>query len=219
MARRGQSRGAVPDGASRAAPRPIAGSTRSRTQPDRQQRPGAVHTLKSYPGSISSWGAAESHLVVHPARNRTSSGAYFAPACVVVLDGRQPACVLRLGRNKVCSQPKSNFSPDGPPGLSVTRSSRGAVTGRKPACLTKYSLFSVRGEKECHYMTDIPRCQAANIRFCTPLIRISFQVAARAVRSSGVSASHSSRGFTSSRRKAASWRRMTLLPPWSSVRA
>jgi len=38
-------------------------------------------------------------LVVHPARNRTLAGAEYAPTCVVVLDGHQLACVLRLGRN------------------------------------------------------------------------------------------------------------------------
>ncbi len=48
-------------------------------------------------------------LVRHPARNRTRSWAGFPHGYVIVLDGRQPACVLCLALRKSRSKPKSAF--------------------------------------------------------------------------------------------------------------
>ena len=48
-------------------------------------------------------------LVLHPARNRTRSWAGFPHGYVIVLDGRQPACVLCLALRKSRSKPKSAF--------------------------------------------------------------------------------------------------------------
>ncbi len=48
-------------------------------------------------------------LVVHPARKQTISRAEFPHGFVVVLDGRQPACVLRLAMRKFRSDLWSAF--------------------------------------------------------------------------------------------------------------
>ncbi len=48
-------------------------------------------------------------LVRHPARNRTRSWAGFPHGYVIVLDGRQPTCVLCLALRKSRSKPKSAF--------------------------------------------------------------------------------------------------------------
>ena len=48
-------------------------------------------------------------LVVHPARKQTISQAEFPHGFVVVLDGRQPACVLRLATRKFRSDLWSAF--------------------------------------------------------------------------------------------------------------
>ena len=50
-----------------------------------------------------------SDLLLHPARNRTRPWAGFPHGCVIVLDGRQPACVLCLALRKSRSKPKSAF--------------------------------------------------------------------------------------------------------------
>ena len=48
-------------------------------------------------------------VVLHPAKNRTRSWAGFPHGYVIVLDGRQPACVLCLALRKSRSKPKSAF--------------------------------------------------------------------------------------------------------------
>ena len=48
-------------------------------------------------------------LVVHPARKQTISRAEFPHGFVAVLDGRQPACVLRLAMRKFRSDLWSAF--------------------------------------------------------------------------------------------------------------
>ena len=55
-------------------------------------------------------------LLVHPARKQTISRAEFPHGFVVVLDGRQPACVLRLATRKFRSDLWSAFWPDAPLG-------------------------------------------------------------------------------------------------------
>ncbi len=49
------------------------------------------------------------HLMLHPAKNQTRSWAGFPHGYVIVLDGRQPACVLCLALRKSRSKPKSAF--------------------------------------------------------------------------------------------------------------
>ena len=53
-------------------------------------------------------------LVVHPARKQTVTRAEFPHSVVVVLDGRQPACVLRLALQTFRSGLRFAFWPDAP---------------------------------------------------------------------------------------------------------
>ena len=70
-----------------------------------------LREYRTYAHIAASYGIAESniYLVLHPAKNRTRSWAGFPHGYVIVLDGRQPACVLCLALRKSRSKPKSAF--------------------------------------------------------------------------------------------------------------